>query len=105
MKLKDFYLDKTVVINASSEYDFIIKENILPTYTDRFEIQFVEPVNFRFDEIQANGGMDFIMPVYADQVADILSAKLAMGWDVSELTFVGIEDAGEVDMNDFDLSK
>ncbi|MCK5469828.1 MAG: hypothetical protein KAI99_15010, partial [Cyclobacteriaceae bacterium] len=39
------------------------------------------------------------------QLADILSAKLAMGWDVSELTFVGIEDVGEMDMSDFDLSK
>ncbi|MCK5105873.1 MAG: hypothetical protein KAR17_23785, partial [Cyclobacteriaceae bacterium] len=105
MKLKDNYLDKTVVINSATGYDFIIEENNLPTYADRFEIQFVEPVNFRFDEIQATAGKEFIMPVYADQLADILSAKLAMGWDVSELTFVGIEDVGEMDMSDFDLSK
>lgn len=105
MRLKDNYLDKTVVINQASKYDFTIVENIAQTYGgDRFEIQFVEPVNFRFDEIEAKAGREFVMPVYADQIADIMSAKLALGWDESELTFVGVEDVGEMDMNDFDLN-
>ncbi len=106
MKLKDNYLDKSVVINASSKYNFKITESIPETFGgDRFEIQFVEPVKFRFDDISAKSGKEFVMPVYADQLSDVLNAKIAMGWDNETLIFVGIEDTGVADINDFDLSK
>ncbi len=106
MRLKDSYLDKVIVINASSEYNFEIIENVPETFGgDRFEIQFVEPVKFRFDDIKAKAGKEFVMPVYADQLSDVLNAKIAMDWDDEMLTFVGIEDAGEIDINDFDLTE
>jgi hypothetical protein len=105
-KLVDHYLDKTKYINSSSSYVFDIDENNPDTYgPDRFEIQFVEPANFRFDQPDAKAGQEFIMPIFADKLEDVLDAYMTLSWDHEALTFVGIEDAGLGDISNFDLSE
>lgn len=105
-RLIDKYLNKTTLIDAETEYVFQVLTGTPETFGDeRFELLFTAPVNFRFDQVWTKAGQEFVMPVYVDQFADILSAQLAIGWDESELTFVGMEDEGVIDINDFDKSK
>lgn len=105
VRLVDKYLDKSTYINSTSSYAFSIDEHNAATYgADRFEIQFVEPARFRFDNPNAKAGQEFVMPVFADKLEDILSTDMGLSWDSEALTFIGIEDVGIGNMGDFDLS-
>lgn len=105
IRLKDNYLNKTTYVNSSSVYQFNINQNIPETFgSDRFEIQFVEPARFTFASKAAKAGQEFVMPVYADQLADFTSALMTLSWDKDALSFVAVEDAGLGDMSNFDLS-
>jgi hypothetical protein len=105
-KLVDHFMDKTKYINSSSSYVFDIEENNPDTYgPDRFEIQFVEPANFRFDQPNAKAGQEFVIPVFADKLEDVLDAYMTLSWDHEALAFVGIEDTGLGDISNFDLSE
>ena len=105
IRLRDHYLNKTTFINKGSAYVFNIDKNNPATFGgDRFEIQFVEPAAFRFADKAARAGQEFVMPVYADQLADVMSAFMSLSWDREALTFLGIEDAGDASMSNFDLS-
>jgi hypothetical protein len=106
VRLVDKYLDKSTYINSTSSYAFSIDEHNAATYgADRFEIQFVEPARFRFDNPDARAGQEFVMPVFADKLEDILSTDMGLSWDSEALTFIGIEDVGIGNMGDFDLSQ
>ena len=105
IRLVDKYLDKSKYINSASTYIFNIDENNPDTYgPDRFEIQFVEPAKFRFDQLAAKAGQELIMPVYADKLEDIMNTNMAVSWDTEALTFLGIEDTGMGDISSFDLT-
>jgi hypothetical protein len=106
VRLVDKYLDKSTYINSTSSYAFSIDEHNAATYgADRFEIQFVEPARFRFDNPDARAGQEFVMPVFADKLEDILSTDMGLSWDSEALTFIGIEDVGIGNIGDFDLSQ
>jgi len=103
--LRDNYLDKSTVITAATNYDFIIDQNNSATFGDaRFELQMLSPVKFSFDQVQAKAGQEFVVPVYADQLADIITTSMTLGWDKDILSFIGIEDTGGGDMSNFNLS-
>ncbi len=103
--LRDNYLDQTRIVTPTMKYDFSIDANIPETSGDqRFELQILSPVKFWFEELQAKSGQEFVMPVYADQISDIINTVMGLGWDAEALTFIGIEDVGVMDMSDFDLS-
>lgn len=103
--LIDNYLDKSIVVNPSATYNFSIDQNIAETYgSERFELQLLSPVKFSIDEVRAKSGQEFVVPVYADQLSDILSSRLALRWDIDALSFVGIEETGNAEIQDFDLS-
>jgi hypothetical protein len=105
IRLEDKYLNKTTYVTSASSYAFNIDENKPATYGgDRFEIRFVEPAAFRFNKQDAKAGREFVMPVLADKLADIVSANMAISWDHEALTFVGIENAGDGNMTNFDMS-
>lgn len=106
IRLKDNFLEKSTVINTSTQYDFMIDQNNPATFGDsRFELLMLSPVNFKFDQVQAKAGQEFVVPVVAEQLSDIISANMAMDWDTDALSFVGIEDTGDGDMSNFDLSE
>ncbi|MCG8310185.1 MAG: T9SS type A sorting domain-containing protein [Cytophagales bacterium] len=105
-RLVDKYLDKSMVVNPESEYSFEIVKNIPETYgDDRFELILSPIVSFRSEQISAKAGKEFLIPIYADQLIEVLSTTLTMGWDKELLEFVAIEEPGTGEAGDFDLSK
>jgi hypothetical protein len=103
--LKDKYLDRTMVVNSTAEYSFNIEQNKLETMQDRFELQFLSPLKLGFDQVTAKAGLEFVVPVYADNLSDILSTRMGLSWDAEVLSFVAIEEAGATGASDFDLSE
>jgi hypothetical protein len=103
--LLDHYLGRSTVISNGANYPFSIDEDVVETYGDRFEIQFVEQVGLRLQAEDVRAGREIVVPVIADKLADVLSAGMSISWDSDALTFVGVEDAGIGDMADFDLAE
>jgi hypothetical protein len=103
--LRDKYLDKTVAVNGATTYSFKTEQNKPETIQDRFELQFLSPLKFGLESVTAKAGREFVVPVYADQIADIISAQVGLSWDTETLSFVGIESTGEAGISDFDLSE
>ena len=105
VRLHDKLLNKSVNVSTASKYEFSVAQNNTASFHDRFELQLISPVKLRMENAQAKAGQEFVVPIYADQLADIISAQLKLGWDITTLSFIGIEDTGTSDMSNFDLSK
>lgn len=104
--LRDNYLEKSTVVSISSSYDFVIDQNNPSTFgSDRFELQLLSPLKFNFEDVKAKAGQEFIVPVYADNLDDIISTQLGIGWEINALSFVAIEETGFYSMDDFQLEE
>ena len=104
IKLRDNYLNKEQVISPTSVYNFTIEENVPETYQGRFSLEVLAPVKFRYDEVIAKAGKEFVVPVFADQLADVISATMIMGWDLNAVEFLNVEDENPALPGQFDLS-
>ncbi|MDZ7607453.1 MAG: hypothetical protein U5K79_18115 [Cyclobacteriaceae bacterium] len=74
LKLHDNFLNKSVSAIPGAKYDFTVIQNNPSTFHERFELQLVSPVKINMEDLEVRAGQEFVVPVTADQFADVLNS-------------------------------